>query len=304
MRRRGWVGVPLIWSTGYDSGMTSKSRIWLMGWALMLVLCVGCTSDDPATFVDEAVPTAVTEATPDSDLLPTVTPEPQPTATHVPTIVPDNSDVPSGLASPFDASAPLNGEEFLSPFGVYRKSADRPEFGHSGIDVPMANGAPMFAVADGRIREIQPGSDERPGSVAQLLLADGSDSDTGWIFVYEHIDLAPGIDVGTVVERGQLLGGNAMPTGVSNNHLQLTFVFNEQGFTRDHTCWLDQLDDEARTEVDAWFGRLKSSQSFLSGWGTALDEGYYSYRGLLDAGAYPDGPKLCYEQGTDVREVY
>ena len=93
-------------------------------------------------------------------------------------------------------------------------------------------------------------------------------------------------------------------SGESNNHLQLTYVFNEEGFTRDHTCWVDQLDDEASSAIEAWFTQFKTSEDLLSGWSTAIDEGYYSLRGLLDEEEYPGGPQLCYEPGTDARVVY
>ncbi|MDA1256646.1 MAG: peptidoglycan DD-metalloendopeptidase family protein [Chloroflexi bacterium] len=214
----------------------------------------------------------------------------------------DAATVPADLALPFDASVTLQGREFMTPFGVYRKSADRPGPGHSGIDVPMANGAPMYAVAAGRVLNVEPSSDQRLGETLKIMIGDEVRPGEGWTFIYEHVAREPGITQGATVQRGQLIGTNAMATGESNNHLQLTYQFNEQGFTRDHTCWVDQLSVAASDELDVWFAALKGSDFLLSGWRTATDEEYYPFRGLLDETAYPDGPRLCYAPGTDVRE--
>lgn len=286
-------------------------RFHLSGALVIMLLAVACSSGNDGPDASGSGGGARTEAVVGDSVEFTITraadrspEEPLPTPTQQGVSHDDAAPVPTGLTLPFDASASRQERDFISPFGVVRKSNDLPEFGHGGIDVPMANGAPIFAVGDGVIRDVEPSVDSRPGSVVELLLTDDPDAKLGWIFLYEHIDLEPGLEVGAVVKRGQQIGSNAMATGESNNHLQLTYVFTEEGFTRDHTCWVDQLDDEASSAIDAWFGQYTASEAFLSGWNTAIGEGYYTLRGLLDTDVYPDGPQLCYEPGTDARVVY
>jgi murein DD-endopeptidase MepM/ murein hydrolase activator NlpD len=61
----------------------------------------------------------------------------------------------------------------MSPFGVVRKPQDRPEYGHSGIDVPLLEGAAILAVADGTIISILPAANKFPGEIVLLLIMRG-----------------------------------------------------------------------------------------------------------------------------------
>ena len=206
---------------------------------------------------------------------------------------------PAGLALPFDV-ADMAG--FISPFGLYRTSKDRPEFGHSGIDIPLRQGAPIYAVADGAIISVTPTVDHRPGSVVWLRIAAGDRGIKGWEYLYEHIDLTPGLVEGSTVRRGEAIGTNPIGLNAGNNHLQLSYAFNEQRFTNRHTCWVDQLDAPGRAALTGRFDEIRASEGFVQAWSTLVSDGMLAYRELLNAERFPDGAQLCYPPGTDVRE--
>ena len=202
-----------------------------------------------------------------------------------PTRVPVNPDAPvADLALPFAlGDVSIDGGEFVSPFGLVRKSQDRAEIGHGGIDIPLTFEAPIYAVAAGTIVSVEPSVDFRPGSVVSLLIQPGSRDGEGWLFLYEHIDMEPGIQAGFTVARGQLIARNAVATGVSNNHLELTDSFNEYRFYRDKTCWVDRLEAGDRSAlVDLFENTIRVSEGFIRGWLTATDGDRYPYRALLD----------------------
>ena len=222
--------------------------------------------------------------------------------THTPTSS-TSSSPPSNLALPLDLEDVVyDAGEFLSPFGLVRKSVDRSDLGHGGIDVPLVGQAPIYAVADGTIISVEPSVDFRPGQVVVLLIEAGDRQGEGWVFLYEHITLEPGIGLGDAVTTGQLIARNAMATGMSNNHLELNFSFNDHRFYRDKTCWVDYLQDELkRAFVDLFENDIRVSSQFVEGWRQATDENMYPYQRLLDSGLFPDGPQMCYPPGTDVR---
>ena len=114
----------------------------------------------------------------------------------------------------------------MSPFGVVRKPQDRPEYGHSGIDVPLVEGAAILAVADGTIIAILPAADKFPGEIALLLISKGNQEGEGWVFLVEHVELNPGLSRGDQVARGQQFATSAIPTGRGNTHMQLSYYFN------------------------------------------------------------------------------
>ena len=259
------------------------------------------------TFRPTTVPTAIPSPTPTSipppSAVPTPTPVPEPTATATPTGI--NPDVPVvDLALPINpADLTWQNGGFISPFGLVRKSQDRVAVGHGGIDLPLSFGAAIYAVVDATVLSVTPSGDNRASDVVMLLLQPGVRAGEAWIFLYEHISLEPGIADGDTVVRGQLMARNAMPTGVSNNHFELAYAFNDYSFYRQKTCWVEQLETGARaTFVEQFEGTIRVAPIFLQGWGTATGEGMYPYRALLDPDLYPDGPQLCYGAGTDVRE--
>ncbi len=133
-----------------------------------------------------------------------------------------------------------------------------------------------------------------------LLISEGLREGEGWIFIYEHIKLEPGITIGSEVEKGQAIARNQLVR--SNNHLQLSYFFNDFKFSRNHTCWVDQLDLASEETLSTTFdNKIRIHTNFLTGWLNAIDEGKSSLKGLLDEDRYPDGAQLCYPQGTDVR---
>ncbi len=268
--------------------MLTRRKLLRVGFAVVGIAALGGCEDKPA---EVAAPTLVP------------TPVPLPTDTHAPTT--GNPDLPVvDLALPFDlADLAWQSGEFVSPFGVVRKSQDRVALGHGGIDIPLKLAAPIYAVAAGTVISVEPSVDFRPGDVVVLLLQHGVRPGEAWIFLYEHVTLEPDIAVGTSVARGQLMARNAMPTGVSNNHLELAYAFNEYRFTMSKTCWVHQLETGARTALVELFEKtIRVSDVFVEGWRTATDEGLFPIRALLDLERFPDGPQLCYPPGTDVRE--
>jgi hypothetical protein len=143
------------------------------------------------------------------------------------------------LAAPFDPSEivfPLDGEHRLTDsFGDCRGSGCSRS--HEGVDIMADKGIPVVAVADGVINWISSGS-----STCCYL---GINHGDGWVTRYIHLNddrqdengnyidytdgegwgIAPGIEHGTAVTQGQLIGwvgdsGNAAET-VSHLHFEL-----------------------------------------------------------------------------------
>ena len=214
---------------------------------------------------------------------------------------PETGSPPAGLALPFRADDVDGGGGFFSPFGVVRRSQDRAEFGHSGIDIPLRHGAGVRAVADGLIVAVAPSLDGRPGSTVTLLIEEGGRPGEGWAFLYEHVTLAGERAVGSRVHRGEVIAHTPLHPLEANNHLQLTYLFNDYRYYRSHTCWAAQLAPDARAALQERFDSVRAGDGFISGWNTVEEEGAFAYRGLLDRSRFPDGPLLCYPPGTDVR---
>lgn len=191
------------------------------------------------------------------------------------------------------------GEELLSPFGVIRHSRDS-SIGHSGIDFPLKRGGAIYAAADGSIIKHQV-EDPGGGKTVDILIRPGARSGEGWVFKYEHINLYPGLEVGSQVTRSQKIGVNGFEKR-GNNHLGLEYHFNNFSFSRDPACFVDYLEPEAKLELENAFNAIKNTPTFIASWRTANEEGRYQYRDLLDAAKYPNGPQLCYPPGTDARE--
>jgi len=210
-------------------------------------------------------------------------------------IIEEGNKPPTNLALPLDIEDIGTGSEFFSPFGVIRKLADKGH-GHGGIDVPAEFGSPVYAVADGTIVENYPATDNRGGDIVKLIISEGDREGEGWGFLYEHIKLEPGLDVGNEVKKGQQIGTTMMTTG--NNHMQLSYWFNNQfEYSRDSQCWIDNLDPGLKEVLVERF--LDTNQ--FGAWETAIDDGMLPLKELLDTEKFPDGPQLCYPLGLDVR---
>ncbi len=207
-------------------------------------------------------------------------------------------DLQPGLALPFRVAHVRGEEGFISPFGLIRHSRDRGH-GHGGIDIPLESDAPIFAVDDGMIVSSEESSDAAGGFDVKLAISGSGDE--GWGFLYEHVRLRPEVRVGGEVAKGQLIANNGLATDRRNNHFQLTYMFNNYAFYRDHRCWPDYLDAAPRSALLELFESLKATGALRARWETATEEGAMAYRALLDAEKYPDGAQLCYPLGLDVR---
>ena len=90
---------------------------------------------------------------------------------------------------------------------------------HVGVDIIAPEGKLLYAVADGTITRIYrdfPGS--MPGNGLRLTMADGT------YFFYAHLlSFAEGIDVGSKVSAGQVIGrnGNTGSSGTAHLHFEI-----------------------------------------------------------------------------------
>ena len=205
---------------------------------------------------------------------------------------------PEGLFLPFKVGDVGGGSEFISPFGIIRHSRDSGH-GHSGIDVPLNQIASVYAVADGIILSAERSSDGAGGFDVKLLIS-GSNGE-GWGFLYEHVVFESGITVGNTVSKGQLIARNGLTTERRNNHFQLSYMFNDYIFFRDHTCWVGHLDPPSLTSLLDYFDSVKTTEKFVAQWETAREEEFKAYKELLNRERFPQGPQLCYPLGLDVR---
>ena len=253
---------------------------------MALGLATACSGGDGASPSSPVAPTGVPSA---------VTSGPTASATHATSATP-----PSNLANPVDVSG-ISLRGVINPFGVVRSSLDEGAVGHPGIDLPSNTGASIYAVADGRIVSIAPVSDNLPGFAVKLLIAEGSSAGTGWVFLYEHVDLVAGLGLDSTVAAGQAIATNSLDPAFAN-HLELSWAFNNYQFSSNQTCWVSQLEAGARASFSNTFNNsLRTDQRFTDAWTTVMFEGRLAFRGLLDVDRFPDGPRLCYPPGTDVR---
>jgi murein DD-endopeptidase MepM/ murein hydrolase activator NlpD len=208
--------------------------------------------------------------------------------------------LPTGLAMPVRVDD-INLRGVINPFGVVRSSLDSGSVGHPGIDIPLTTGSPLFAVADGTIVSVIPTNDALPGSSVKVLLAADQAAGSGWIFLYEHLILSPGVGVDSVVTRGEQIGTTQVALGFTN-HLELSHAFNGFEFLENQTCWVDQLDGASQTDfLNRFNTTLRTDSRFIAAWQTVTFEGRLPFRGLLDTTKYPGGASLCYPTGTDER---
>ena len=208
--------------------------------------------------------------------------------------------IPTGLALPMElAAVNLRGE--INPFGIVRWSLDRSEVGHPGIDIPVDEGTPFFAVGAGRIVSVQAATDGLPGNDVRVLLSPGAIEGTGWAFAYEHVNLDASLGVGSEVSRGQVIARSATSAAFTN-HFELSDLFNGFRFTQNQTCWVTQLEAGDRARLQSHFDNvLRTDPRFISAWLTDTREGQLPFRELLNTEKYPSGAQLCYPRGTDVR---
>ena len=208
-------------------------------------------------------------------------------------------DPPGGLSSPV-AVKDLPMDRDLQPFGVVRSSKDTAEVGHGGLDLRMNKDAPLRAVADGVILAIAPVEGQPKESEVLLLLSTGPRPGTGWGFLYSHVRPAPGITVGERVQRGDLVAASFYGDGRSV-HLELSYRFQAFLYMRNQTCWVERLSARDQRTLRDWFERLRSREAFTQSWETQEFSGRLPFHALLNPREFPDGPRICYPPGTDVR---
>lgn len=192
-------------------------------------------------------------------------------------------------------------EGLLSPYGIIRHSRDS-GIGHGGIDFPLAKASPIYAVANGTIikNSLEESESSGEGKTVDVLIVPGVIRGEGWIFKYDHVNLEPGLAVGSSVQKGQKIGTNAFERR-GNNHIGLEYHIKNFTIARQKICWVDRLETTFRQQLENEFNRFKNTSAFMASWQTANEEGYYQYKGLLDATKYPSGPRLCYSLGLDAR---
>jgi len=210
-----------------------------------------------------------------------------------------SSSLPSGLSLPFNIEDIDENKGEINPIGVVRFSKDEGLTGHSGVDIPLFDNSPVYAVSEGEIVVIKSAGDPWGGmGLYQILSVTGVGE--GWGFIYEHIKIADGLEVGDNLKRGDLVGTKAAPAGFTA-HFQLSHHFNNYEFTKDVRCWPDRLSSDASEKFISWWDKYRTSEVLLNSWKTNVEEGQYPFRGLLDDTQFPGGAQLCYELGTDVR---
>ena len=208
---------------------------------------------------------------------------------------------PVDLALPVPAAALLEGA-MVNPFGVVRSSRDLAELGHSGIDLVTAQGTAIYAVGDGVIVSVDVATDGFSGDAVRLLLSTDAPEGEGWVLLYEHISLLAGLDVGSSVTGGEQIATNPLEIGRSN-HFELAWVFNNFLFHRNQTCWVVQLEAAERAALESRFNDvIRVHPDFVGAWSQVdFNEGMLPFKELLNIVTYPDGPQICYPNGTDVR---
>lgn len=208
--------------------------------------------------------------------------------------------IPTGLALPVAPDA-VNLRGVVNSFGIVRWSLDRSDVGHPGIDIPVDEGTPFFAVGSGRIVSVEAATDGLPGNAVRVLLSPGATEGTGWVFLYEHVNLDASLGVGSQVSRGQVIAGSATSAAFTN-HFELADAFNGFLFHQNQTCWVPQLEAGERARLQSHFDNvLRTDPRFISSWQTNTREGQLPFRELLNTEKYPSGAQLCYPRGTDVR---
>ena len=248
---------------------------------IVVAICSGCGGANLAT-----APTA-----------------PSSTPTSTQTILATRAIPPNNLVAPIDPTAiSLEGVP-INPFGIVRSALDQGPEGHPGIDLPSAAGTPILAVAAGRIVTVgQAEPYHLPGQEVRLLIGEGPEAGTGWVFLYTHVALAAGIRIGTEVAAGRPFANKPLSPS-DGNHFELAWAFNDFRFHQDRICWVHQLNGAERTSFEEHFNTvLRTDPRFIDGWMNMTFEGRFPFRALLDTQLFPEGAQLCYPPGTDVRK--
>ena len=248
--------------------------------AVVVAICSGCGDTNRATSPTAPSPTTVTA----TDLVTRAIP-------------------PNNLIAPIDPTAISRGGAPISPFDVVRSGLDQGPVGHPGIDLPSAVGTPVLAVAAGRVVTIRQADPHNlGGQEVRLLIGEGTEAGTGWVFLYAHVALAAGISHGTEVGVGEPFANSPLPSS-DGNHFELAWAFDDFRVHQDPICWVHQLNGSKRTSFEEHFNTvLRTDPRFISGWMSITFEERFPFCALLDAKLFPEGAQLCHPAGTDVRQ--
>lgn len=140
----------------------------------------------------------------------------------------DNSNQARGLPTapllpgtevrwPVSGSAGVDGDVVRYLFGP--RNIGRYDF-HAGLDVNGAHGTPVYAAMAGTVTRKIAWDGVTTGSGNNLLVNHGQQRWTAYLHLH---DFAAGIEVGTAVSAGQLLGYMGR-SGASTNHLHFTYM--------------------------------------------------------------------------------
>jgi hypothetical protein len=186
------------------------------------------------------------------------------------------------------------GRGLSHPNGIHRFAKDPQP--HPGIDLQPLYGAEILSMIDGTIVDVD--YDERfPGDWHIIRI---QHEDTTWALEYEPLVPDGELVVGQKVTKGERLG--TFPSGYAQQpaliHIDLR-RYPDKNFSEwphgETLCWVDYLDQESRTSLQALWDKEKATQTFMDGWNGASAEGQYFLRGL--------DPQFCYPWGTDVRQA-
>jgi len=209
----------------------------------------------------------------------------------------DSSGTPSNLSLPFDIENISFESAILNPFGIIRNNQDSGH-GHGGIDFPLKAGSDVMSVADGEVFEISKVSNTEGDEKLSVLIKEEGEG-MGWIFIYEHILVDDSLKVGNRVKTGDKLGTHILEQKTS--HYQLTYVFDENGYTRNDQCWPELLTKSDQEKINNFWEKYRKTDYALDVWKSVIVDDSYSYLALLNEDKYPDGVQLCYTMNTDAR---
>ena len=87
---------------------------------------------------------------------------------------------------------------------------------HEALDIPAPKGTHVFAVADGKVAKL---FDSKPGGLT-IYQFDNSEK---FVYYYAHLDrYAKGIEEGTILKRGDLIGYVGATGNAATSHLHFT----------------------------------------------------------------------------------
>lgn len=211
----------------------------------------------------------------------------------------NNSEPPTGLGLAFDSFDISFDRGVVNPFGVVRSKLDQSDIGHPGIDFPLERNTQILAILPGEIVDIHDAGDDFGGeSIVQLVSPNGDGE--GWVFIYEHVNPIFDIEIGSTVRKGQVIAQKNSRSDFTA-HFQLSYAFDDYQYYEQNTCWIDNLDSQAKSEIESFWETYLGTTPLEDKWKDLVQDGEYPFRGLLSVSDFPEGPQLCYPPGTDVR---